>query len=80
MYYSKHVKRCFYHFKERLKQRYNLDIEMDEYIELSKKSEFELLKISEKNRMVLKINFKGKEIKAAKQAPEDGFLLITALK
>jgi len=79
-FYSKHIKRCFYHFQERLKQRYDLDIEINEYVELCKTTEFDLLKISDNNTLVLKIHFKGKEIKVAKQSPEKGFLLITALK
>jgi hypothetical protein len=78
--YSKHIKKWFYHFQDRLKYRYKIDVEFKEYLELCKKKDFELLKTNENGQLIIKLHFKDTEIKAVKQDPKKGKLLITALK
>jgi hypothetical protein len=77
-FHSKSFNTLFHHFQDRLKYRYQLDISENEYMDLCKKQDFEILEQSN-GRIKILIDFKGFTIKAVKQIQPEGFLLVTAL-
>ena len=56
--------RCYYHFKERLKNRYDLEITESEYIKLCNNKNYKVISLKNHLNKVIEIGFKNTKIKA----------------